>query len=580
MGVSDDAAVELWQAVAARGGDELGRLLGQLALTPQHGERQLRRWLADLAAAPDAPQQIATIVSGGSVEKLVTIARADTVNLAVYLGVAPPDAQRGRDGVRVRFNIPPRLEEFTGRDTELGALEQALGVTDEVVISQAITGLGGVGKSQLAARYVRTHEHAYDVIAWIRAEDDATADLSVLAAQLLAEQVDALTPTERADRALHWLSDARERWLLVLDNITDPMQLSRCCPHSGNGRVLITSRNHDLRRHAPLLALDVFDEDTATSYLLEQTGRDDAAGARRLAAALGFLPLALSHAAAYCQAGTTFTAYQGMLTQLPASVLFDSRPDEFYAQTIAATWRPSITAATADASLSAAVLAIAAHVAPDAIPKSLFGVLLDDPADPGQAKHVTDAFNALHRFSLITPQPDTISVHRLVQKTIRDDTAPDTTPPAALQALAALDDAFPSYASVQLPRSWPPCERLIAHVLALPDTYTAPRDSASKMLTLLDRACYYLRLTGNTPRAITTAENNVTHARALLSDEHTTTLTARDELALCYKQAGRTADAIELQERVLTDSERLLGDEHPNTLTARANLAVMRADDP
>ena len=511
-------------------------------------------------------------MSGGNVERLVNVARADTVNLAVHLGVDPGEHAQGGRRRRVRFNIPPRLVVFTGRDAELAALKRALGVTDEVVITQAVTGLGGVGKSQLAARYVHTHAEGYDVVAWVAAEDDATADLSALAAEL-GEPVGGLTPAERADRALHWFNHAPERWLLVLDNITDPGQLRRCCPHSGNGRVLITSRNHGLRQHAALLAVDVFDEDTATSYLLEQTDRhDDHAAARRLAAALGCLPLALSHAAAYCQTGTTFTEYLAMLSDLPASIVFDSSPRTFYAQTVASTWRPSIAAATNTAPLAERVLAIAAHLAPDAIPKALFTGLLDDADDPTHARRLSDAFNALHRYSLITAQDSTFSVHRLIQKTVRDSTSPGE-PIAALRALDALDDAFPAYRAAQQPQQWPQCERLVAHVLTLPDTFTAPLDSAPKMLTLLDRACYYLRLSGSNQRAVTTAESNVAHAAALLGSNHEATLTARANLAGSYYQAGRTSDAIEFGERVLTDRERILGPEHPNTLSARANLA-------
>jgi putative protein kinase ArgK-like GTPase of G3E family len=58
----------------------------------------------------------------------------------------------------VRFRLPLAIAYFAGRDAELDAVNQALGVAERAVVMQAITGLGGVGKSQLAARYV--HEHA------------------------------------------------------------------------------------------------------------------------------------------------------------------------------------------------------------------------------------------------------------------------------------------------------------------------------------------------------------------------------------------------------------------------------------
>jgi hypothetical protein len=74
------------------------------------------------------------------------------------------------------------------------------------VITPAITGLGGVGKSQLAARYVQQCVDGYDVAAWIRAEDRGTADLAQLAAKL-GQHIDGLSPSEAAQLALDTLND-------------------------------------------------------------------------------------------------------------------------------------------------------------------------------------------------------------------------------------------------------------------------------------------------------------------------------------------------------------------------------------
>ncbi|MGH8733941.1 MAG: NB-ARC domain-containing protein, partial [Burkholderiales bacterium] len=154
----------------------------------------------------------------------------------------PAPVPAGPRRLRVRFRLPLAAAHFTGRSAELDAIEAALGVADRAVVMQAITGLGGVGKSQLAARYVHEHADGYDIVAWIRAEDGGLADLSELAAEL-GLAVARLTPAQRAGSALRWLNSCQERWLLVLDNVAAPEQLDDCCPAVGNGRVIVTTRD-------------------------------------------------------------------------------------------------------------------------------------------------------------------------------------------------------------------------------------------------------------------------------------------------------------------------------------------------
>jgi hypothetical protein len=223
---------------------------------------------------------------------------------------------------RIMFGHPHPAKHFTGREAELEILHERLQVTDRALITQAITGLGGVGKTQLAARYVQRHSHAYEIVAWVHAEDGGISDLAVLAVTLGLD-VGELAPDERAAQAVAWLSRCEQRWLLVLDNVDNPAQLDICAPASGNGRVLITSRNRDLEHHGPVLSIDVFDDQTAVEYLIARTGRrDDQDDALRLAQTLGGLPLALAHAGAYCAKTTSFEAYfQRGLSMLARSEL-------------------------------------------------------------------------------------------------------------------------------------------------------------------------------------------------------------------------------------------------------------------
>ena len=89
-------------------------------------------------------------------------------------------------------------------------------------------------------------------------------------------------------------------WLLVYDNVPAPDAIADLLPSAG-ARVLITSRFSDWSELADEVTLDVLPLDKAVALLQTRTAREDTPGATALAEALGCLPLALDHAAAYCK---------------------------------------------------------------------------------------------------------------------------------------------------------------------------------------------------------------------------------------------------------------------------------------
>ena len=474
---------------------------------------------------------------------------------------------------RIRFGLPHVTRHFVGRRHELHELEEALALGGGAVVTQAITGLGGVGKSQIAAAYVREHADEYEIVAWIAAEDGGVADLAKLAG-LLGVEGEGLTQADRAERAVGWLASTERRWLLVLDNITDLGQLSGCVPATGNGRILVTSRNRDLADFAHVVRIDVFSQETAIEYLLERAQQPtEHESAARLAEALGRLPLALAHAGAYCRTGTSFDDYRELLVALPADALFDRSPEAFYQMTIASTWQQSIQAAQDITALSRPVLELAAFVAPDEIPVALCDVLVSDVPAPLARKQIHDALDALGTFSLTDPgrSATTFSVHRLLQKVIREDAHSRADPQGAVAALDALRRAFPG--DVEIPSNWPICEALSPHLIALAQHFPDAPSSSADLTSAMNQVTAFMLRSGGSGRGTPVATLTVSLARRLLGDEHPDTLTAYAELANSYRVVGRTGEAIELEERLVADRERLLGDEHPHTLTSRANLA-------
>ncbi|HEV3291365.1 MAG TPA: NB-ARC domain-containing protein, partial [Streptosporangiaceae bacterium] len=339
---------------------------------------------------------------------------------------------------------------FVGRARELARLDAAMAGPGGVVV-QAVHGLGGVGKSTLAARWAAAHAAEYSLTWWITAATPADIDagLAALAVALQPALTGVLPLEALREGAVQWLA-ARSRWLVILDNVTDPADVAPLLARAPAGRYLITSRRA-AGWHATGVVpvrLDVLDPAEAQAMLaaILTPGRPgEADGADRLCAELGFLPLAIEQAGAYlAQAGATPREYLGLLARYPAAMYQAAAEGGDAARTIARIWHVTLDR-LADDPLAGQVLRILAWYAPDAIPR----LLLDGLADPPAVLH---AVGRLAAYSMLTPDPGTLAVHRLVQAVTRTPDPDD--PHRDPEAIAAARDQAARQLADALPADW------------------------------------------------------------------------------------------------------------------------------
>jgi len=203
--------------------------------------------------------------------------------------------------------IPREAEAFQER-AEAEQLRNALTAT--AVLCQVLHGIGGVGKTQLAAHYARTawRSGELDVLVWISASSRPAiiSAYAQAAEELLA--VEPGDPERAAKQFLALLDKPREdsvcRWLIVLDDVTEPADLKELYPpESPHGRTLITTRRRDAALPGQRINLGMFTPGQAATYLTaslaQHRRQDDTSQISALAEDLGYLPLALSQAVAY-----------------------------------------------------------------------------------------------------------------------------------------------------------------------------------------------------------------------------------------------------------------------------------------
>jgi hypothetical protein len=501
--------------------------------------------------------------------KLAELAKAEAERAELAKQPAGPAG-----GGRV-VRLAPRPLFLAGREDLLAELEARLGSGDgrgpRVV---ALHGLPGAGKTSVALAYAHSHL-TEDGITWqFAAEDPAVlaAEVTELAAALGARE-GAGDPVAAVHQAL---AGSAAEWLLVFDNAPSPEAVETFLPPTGNGRVLITSRNA-LWPPGRALEVPALDRGTAADFLVTRTGDADRQAAAGLAEAVGGLPLALEQAAAYAQAtGNSLGSYLAMFQRRRQDLLDRGGPAR-YGGTVATTWALAFTQLEDSDPGAAGLLRLLAFCAPEAVPLRLLlqprlGLaerlapevapvlvpLLDDELAVG------DAVAALRRYSLVRPAGDgAVSVHRLVQG-VTADQMPGQVREAWRQAAAALvEAAIP--AGTEMPAAWPVCAVLLPHARAALGLTSGG----------ISRIGDYLGHSGSYPAArdlfqlITDAHRE----DKTYGPEHPDALGARANLAIYTGKAGDAAGARDQFAVLLPIEERVLGPEHPGTLDARHGLA-------
>ncbi|WP_322743980.1 tetratricopeptide repeat protein, partial [Nostoc edaphicum] len=195
-------------------------------------------------------------------------------------------------------NLPlSGVVKFVGRENELKNLHEMLQENNQIVIA-AISGMGGVGKTELALQYAIQHCEIYNGgICWLLAK---TGDVGIQVVQFARTQLD-LKPPEDVVDLLTQVQHCWRRWregnvLLVLDDVSDYEQVKPYLQSlPSRFKVLMTTRQK-LGRIA-LLSLDVLQPEAALellkSLLKETPGRieKELAVANQLCEWVGYLPL-------------------------------------------------------------------------------------------------------------------------------------------------------------------------------------------------------------------------------------------------------------------------------------------------
>ena len=488
--------------------------------------------------------------------------------------IEPPQTLAGpsrQAGSRVWGDVPARNPGFRGRKGLLRSVREALVPGDRALVV-ALHGVGGVGKTQLAAEYTHQHAREYEVVWWVAAEQPGLIgeQIAGLAAEMGCAEPG--TPMEVARRAVLRALHGRRGWLLVFDNAERPEDVARWLP-GGPGHVLITSRAGGWSEVAVPLEVDVLDRLESVAILRARVpGLDDAAAAR-VTAALGDLPLAMAQAAGYMdETGIPAGEYLALLASSAGQVLGLGGPTS-YPQSLVAVTQLALDRLRAQDPAAAELAGACAFLAPEPVPPEWFtgasaalpGPLGEAAADPLAWRQALGSLvgSALARFS-----GGGLQMHRLTQAITRSHLSGEQAAVGRTCAEAVLAANVPG--DRDAPRDWPGWARLLPHLQAV-DPAAAVNPG---LRALACEVAWYLLRRGDARGGHDLAVSLHQNWRERLGPDDRDTLRAAQPFARALWQLGRYRQALKVDEDALTRCRRMLGEDHPDSLHSANSLAA------
>ena len=524
---------------------------------------------------------------------------------------------------------------FIGRDQVLEHLHTAFAGSKETISirPQAISGLGGIGKTQIAIEYVYRYHEEYQAALWIQADsrEGLVSGFMHIAALLDLPERNALDEARLIQVVRDWLN-AHTEWLLIFDNVEDVAMLKEFLPSTNQGHTLFTTRTSNCGRLAQFVLIETIGREEGADLLLhrakgiplkEALGKiteGERTDALNLSDEMGRLPLALDQAGAYIQeTGCSLSDYFSLYRMQGIELLKKRDQNALdHPNSIVTTFTLSFKKIARVNPAAIELLRLFAFLHPDAIPEEIITVGASDLGPILQPVAVdlgklNSAFQELLKYSLVhrNTESSIVTLHRLVQVVLKESMKEEAQRRWAVRGVRAVSCTFndPDFTHWQryhlyipqaqtcaeLIQCWemifPEAKRLLVHagsylqnmsnytqaepfyeqasILHMQRTQPNPFEAVAD----LARLARLYQLQGKYEEAEPLYERALALCEQVLGPEHPDTATSLNNLAGLYKLQGKYEEAEPLYERALALCEQVLGPEHPDTATNLNNLA-------
>ena len=337
------------------------------------------------------------------------------------------------------FDVPFRRNQFfVGRDDLFELAEKAIFEERQTIV--AVSGLGGIGKSQFALEFAYRNRTRFNHVLWAPASSDLELRQAFVSFAKDLRLANTENVLELYQEFLSW-AEYESDWILILDNADNPAEIESVMPKRIAGQIVLTSRDQIFDCLGKVDRIDVtsFNEKDSISFFSERTGvfstsENQEYNVSKLHSELGGLPLALEQAAAYVveKEIRDLSDYLHLFEKQRLVLLNKQRPmTGNYNDTVASTWSLSFDQVSTESEASVSLMDLTAYFkdsspipfsfvldAVEKLPKPLKKLIMEYD---GNDLALLEALAPLARYSLVKVEPElrTYSMHLLVQEVIR-----------------------------------------------------------------------------------------------------------------------------------------------------------------
>ncbi len=489
--------------------------------------------------------------------------------------------------------VPQQDPFFVGREDVFQSLQQLLVPGNVTALTQAISGLGGIGKTSTAIEYAYRFHQYYKAVLWLQADS-----WEILASGCL-KLADELGLPEQKETDLviaavqRWLSK-HHHWLLILDNVENPQEiLPKFVPPRHQGCVLVTTRVQDVEPLAQTQKLSLMSEQEGILFLLRRTKRipqkaglekaspEQYEDAKQIWQLMGGLPLALDQAGAYIlETRCSFSSYQEQYTRRRAELL-KRRGERFigHNMSVATTFFLALERVEQINPMAADILRVCSLLQSDAIAEEIFldGAVHLGPLLSANPDGWNEAIGVLNKYSLVQRNTDakTLTMHRLVQAVLQDSLEETQRRTWTGRTILALNTVFPSVEY----STWLQCECLLPHAVLAAQYIRTMQIINEEAAHLLNETANYLRERARYTEAEPLFQQALQMRQQILISKQpdvaiSNVATSYNDLGRLYARQGQYEQAALYFQNAQQCWEQALGSEHLQVASVLNNLAI------